>query len=85
MLCNVFFLLHNLHTSRQQELALAILDLFFINRQPLKLRWLQPLKHSVAKMGRTESCTTGRAGGLNYEPLKAVENLVPPKGGGLFK
>ena len=32
-----------------------------------------------------ESCTTGRAGGLNCEPLKAVENLEPPKGGGLFK
>jgi hypothetical protein len=25
------------------------------------------------------SCTTGRAGGLNSEPLKAVENLGPPK------
>ncbi len=32
-----------------------------------------------------ESCTTGRAGGLNSEPLKAVENLGPPKGAGLFK
>ncbi len=32
-----------------------------------------------------ESCTTGRAGGLNCEPLKAVENLEPPKGGYLFK
>ena len=31
------------------------------------------------------SCTTGRAGGLNCEPLKAVENLEPPKGGSLFK
>ena len=63
MLCNVFFLLHNLHTSCQQELALAILDLFFINRQPLKLRWLQPLKHSVAKMGRTELWPAGQIQG----------------------
>ena len=54
MLCNVFFLLHNLHTSRQQELALAILDLFFINRQPLKLRRLHPIQHGVVKMNPTE-------------------------------
>lgn len=32
-----------------------------------------------------QSCTTGKAGGLNPEPLKAVENLGPPKGGDLFK
>jgi GT2 family glycosyltransferase len=31
------------------------------------------------------SCTTGRAGGLNCEPLKAVENLEPPKGDDLFE
>jgi hypothetical protein len=28
----------------------------------------------------TESCTTGYGGGLNCEPLKAIENLEPPQG-----
>jgi len=36
-------------------------------------------------LSTNKSCTTGRAGGLNCEPLKAVKNLEPPKGGGLFK
>jgi hypothetical protein len=47
--------------------------------------WVASFFISSRQASGAESCTTGRAGGLNYEPLKAVENLEPPKGGGLFK
>ena len=41
---------------------------------------------SITGKSRTQhsrkSATTGKAGGLNdFEPLKAVEHLEPPKGG----